>query len=253
MSRREWAVPVSMTLLLIGACTFNPGALATRFCPFFVSSQMANDRMTGAVTSPAECPTGINAPGDRRFFGSQIMDPSGRADHNVPVLILIFPNSNYPDPSFFQGVQDTWFLNGNGSYEVDPSGNWSVGLGGFTYPQRDSGVVHILTTRTAQPYFDEGYALVDYLYAPQATVTGDKANVFVGDLVKLTLSINAAVYPNATWKWYRDGALLPVTAPWFTQQYASPGSHTFTAVIAASNGATRTVSKSVYWQATGHK
>jgi hypothetical protein len=252
MSLRNHAPLVGLTLL-IGACTLNPGTLATRFCPFFVLSAMANDRMTGNVTSPAQCPAGINAPGDQRFFGSQIMDPYGKADHSLPVLVFIFPNKNYPHPSFYQGVQDNWFVNGNGSYEADPSGNWYAGLGGFTYPQRDSGVVRIYTTRTTQPYVDEGYALVEYQYVPQAGVTADKANVFVGDVVKLTLSVNAAVYPNATCKWYRDGSLLAVTAPWFTQQYTTPGTHGYSAVITASNGATKTVSKTVSWQATGHK
>lgn len=213
---------------------------------------MSNDGMAGAVQSPGECPIGINAPGDRRFFTAQITDPNGRADRNLPVFVYIFPNNHYPNPAYYQGVQNNWFLNGNGAYECDPAGNWYVGQGGFTYPQRDSGAVHIYTTR-ASSTVDEGYTLLEYQYVPQATVNADKANVFVGDVVKLTVSINAATYPNATWKWYRDGALLSVTGASFTQQYASPGSHNYSAAITASNGASKTVSKSVYWQATGHK
>ena len=251
MSTRSGAILVALPLL-IEACTLNPGALVSRYCPFFVLTDMANDRMTGSVMSPAQCPVGINAPGDRRFFGAQIMDPYARADHNLPVAIYLSPNRSYRDPTFYQRVQDSWFVNGNGSYEANPSGNWYVGLGGFTYPQRDSGAVHIFTTRTTSP-LDQGYTLIDYQYVPQVIIQSDKANVFVGDVVKLTLSINAAVYPNATWKWYRDGVLLSVTSSWLTQQYTAPGSHTFSAAITASNGASKTVSKTVYWQATGHK
>lgn len=239
--------------LLVGACTVFPGTLASRFCPFFVLPDMANDRMTGTVTSPAECPIGINAPGDRRAFGARITDPYGKADHNLPALVFIFPNAHYPDPRYYQGVLDGWFVNGNGAYEADPSGNWFVGLGGFVYPQRDSGVVRIYTTRTTPPYVDDGYALLEYQYVPQATVNSDKSNVFAGDVVKLTVSINAAVYPNATWKWYRDGTLLPTTGASFAQQYTSPGSHTYAVAITASNGAAKTISKTIYWQPTGHK
>ena len=245
---------VFTAVALLPACNVPGGNAATRYCPFAISQQMANDGMTGSTTtSPAECPIGITTPGDSRYFTAAITDPNNNADHNINAMIFIRPNSNYPDGSYYTLVQAGWFLNTSFIYESDPQGGWQVGLGGFTSPQRDSGDAQILSTRQMFPESDEGYALLPYQYVPQGQVNADKQNVFVGDVVTLTLTLNASVYPNATWKWYRDGIVLSVTAPTFTQQYTTAGSHSYAAAVTASNGKSATFSKLVYWQATGHK